>query len=407
MLFRPVLSHLRPLVAGAARRLPAAPRQRAFAGLPRRADLQAPPARWARRYAGRARGQHEEQNDDGGGSEGYPDYSGRRVLLLRPTLWALTFTAGAYYVCSSAYVDRQEEEARREARGALGLLWARTGADTEAERIHALMGDARVRRLVGGRYRVASEAHARAVRRIAHLPEWVPFELRRSAAAAAGSWYGESRATRCVYTLVGINAAVFAMWRLPRLLPFMARRFLHDPRSGRSYTLLTSAFSHRDLWHFGFNMMALASFGRPVAEALGPEHFTAFYLSAAMASGLASHLLSPLRAATILPTLGASGAVYAVVGMTMMLFPESKIALIFLPFIPVTISQAFPALLAYDFVGAALNWTAFNHIAHLGGGLYGLAYVQWCSGLWGRAVRAVVDRRVAKRASAAAAAADQ
>ncbi|KAJ1830552.1 hypothetical protein LPJ63_004858 [Coemansia sp. RSA 2711] len=182
------------------------------------------------------------------------------------------------------------------------------------------------------------------IRRVARLPEWVPNELKRTIVALSDKWYQLSRGTQCVYAIVGLNAVVFGMWQVPRLLPFMIRRFLHDPRSGLSYTMLTSTFSH------------------------------------------------PL----ILPSLGASGAVYGVVGATMMMFPRAQIALIFLPFIPMTISQAFPALLAYDFVGAVLGWKTFNHIAHLGGGLYGIAYTEWGIEYWNKLVREIRRRRQEK-----------
>ncbi|KAI9506074.1 hypothetical protein BX070DRAFT_182208, partial [Coemansia spiralis] len=184
------------------------------------------------------------------------------------------------------------------------------------------------------------------------------------------------------YALAGVNTLVFGMWQIPRLLPFMARCFLHDPRTGLSYTMLTSTFSHREIWHFLFNNIALVSFGTGVANAIGAEQFSAFYLSAGVFSSLASHLLAPLRPALILPSLGASGAVYSVIGATMLLFPHTKIALIFLPFIPFTLTQAFPVLMAYDFAGAVLGWQTFNHIAHFAGGLYGLAYTQWGLELW-------------------------
>ncbi|KAI8324149.1 rhomboid-domain-containing protein [Martensiomyces pterosporus] len=234
------------------------------------------------------------------------------------------------------------------------------------------------------------------VRRIAHLPGWVPFELKRTAVAFSDKWYRLSRGERCVYTIAGLNAAVFGLWQIPRLLPLMARTFLHDPRTGLSYTMLTSSFSHREVWHFLFNSIALVSFGTAVADAMGAEQFTAFYLSAGVASSLVSHVLAPLRPALILPSLGASGAVYAVVGATMMMYPNAKIALIFLPFIPVTISQAFPALMAYDLAGAVLGWQSFNHLAHLGGGLFGIAYAEWGMDAWARLTKAIEARRTAK-----------
>ncbi|KAJ1962618.1 hypothetical protein GGI12_002545 [Dipsacomyces acuminosporus] len=176
----------------------------------------------------------------------------------------------------------------------------------------------------------------------------------------------------------------------------MARAFLHDPRTGLSYTMLTSTFSHREVWHFLFNSVALVSFGTSIANVMGVEQFTAFYLSAGVVSSLVSHVLAPLRPALILPSLGASGAVYAVVGATMSMYPNAKIALIFLPFIPLTISQAFPALMAYDLAGAVMGWQTFNHLAHLGGGLFGIAYAEWGADLWVRLTKAIEAQRAGK-----------
>ncbi|KAJ1869003.1 hypothetical protein LPJ55_005654 [Coemansia sp. RSA 990] len=231
------------------------------------------------------------------------------------------------------------------------------------------------------------------VRRIARLPDWVPYELKRTAVAFSGTWYQLSRGERCVYTIAAVNAVVFGMWQIPRLLPFMTRSFLHNPSSGLSYTMLTSSFSHSELWHFAFNSIALVSFGIPVANAMGAEQFTAFYLSAGVLSSLASHLLAPLRPALILPSLGASGAVYGVLGATMMMFPNSHVALIFLPFIPISISHAFTALLAYDFAGAVLGWKTFGHIAHLSGGLYGVGYLKYGTDYWKSLVNKLISYR--------------
>ncbi|KAJ2089820.1 hypothetical protein IW138_003114 [Coemansia sp. RSA 986] len=129
------------------------------------------------------------------------------------------------------------------------------------QRVWELMNDVQVQALVGRSHRVNGIAHAKKIRFIARLPHWVPFELKRTAISFADQWYHLSQSKRCVYTLVGINAVVFGMWHIPRLLPLMARSFLHDPRSGRAYTMLTSTFSHKDFLHFAFNNIALVSFG--------------------------------------------------------------------------------------------------------------------------------------------------
>ncbi|KAJ2732963.1 hypothetical protein IW152_003457, partial [Coemansia sp. BCRC 34962] len=318
--------------------------------------------------------------------------SGGQVLLLRPIVWTAIFTTGVYYLCTESFV-KHREQLRNSSRYFFGRLGNFYGASADDSLIADLMSDPKVQSLVGWSHAVVGLSHAKTLSRIARLPDWVPFELKRTAVAFADRWYTLSRGQRCVYTIAALNAVVLGMWQIPRLLPFMARVFMHDPRTGRSYTLLTSSFSHREVWHFAFNTIALVSFGSTVADAMSVEQFTAFYLSAGVISGLASHLLSPLRAALIMPSLGASGAVYAVVGASMMLNPDSKIALIFLPFVPIAISHAFPALLAYDFLGAVLGWQKFGHVAHLTGGLLGIAYAKWGMDQWAQLVRAIEARR--------------
>ncbi|KAJ2443900.1 hypothetical protein GGF42_006482 [Coemansia sp. RSA 2424] len=337
-----------------------------------------------RRYESEEEPQWEYRPEDGP--------SGGRVLLLRPIVWTAAFTTGVYYLCSESFV-KHREQLRQSSHYYFGRLGNFYGGSADDSQIVDLMSDPKVQRLVGWSHAVTGLGHARTLSRIARLPDWVPFELKRTVAAFADRWHTLSRGQRCVYTIAALNAVVLGMWQIPRLLPLMARAFLHDPRTGRSYTLLTSSFSHREIWHFAFNTIGLVSFGAAAANAMGVEQFTAFYLSAGVISGLASHLLSPLRPALIMPSLGASGAVYAVVGASMMLAPDSKIALIFLPFVPISISQAFPALLAYDFLGALLGWRKFGHVAHLAGGLLGIAYVQWGMEQWAHLIRSIEMQR--------------
>ncbi|KAI9229919.1 MAG: hypothetical protein DHS80DRAFT_1216, partial [Piptocephalis tieghemiana] len=148
-----------------------------------------------------------------------------------------------------------------------------------------------------------------------------------------------SEGQKTLGVLIGINVLVFAAWQIPMLRPFMHRHFTHTPGSGKSYTLLTSAFSHQELWHLGFNMVGLYSFGKAVHHILGTEQFLSFYLSSAILSGLASHHMKLLLRNTrpLVPSLGASGALFGLLGLSAYLFPETHVSLIFLPMIPISI----------------------------------------------------------------------
>lgn len=79
---------------------------------------------------------------------------------------------------------------------------------------------------------------------------------------------------------------------------------------GEVYRLLTSAFLHGGLLHLLLNMYALFMFGPPIEAALGRLRFVALYL----VSALGGSALSYAFAAPNQPSLGASGAVFGLLG---------------------------------------------------------------------------------------------
>ncbi|KAK3808567.1 MAG: hypothetical protein J3Q66DRAFT_264365, partial [Benniella sp.] len=139
---------------------------------------------------------------------------------------------------------------------------------------------------------------------------------------------------KLVYPIVAINVMIFGTWQYAegkakrfqdgRLYLFMFKNFassLTNLREGRLWTLLTSAFSHKDWYHILLNTMVFLSFGPPVWEMLGTRRFLAVYLGSAIVSSLASigyyaYLGPYLRRIQHKPevnpihySLGASGAV--------------------------------------------------------------------------------------------------
>ena len=141
--------------------------------------------------------------------------------------------------------------------------------------------------------------------------------------------------------------------------------------------------SHNSFVHMAVNNIALVGFASTtshwmvvsesrVAPSL-PEsttlyHFIAYYLSAGTFASLISHIFSArfiwprlvgksLSKTTrvILPALGASGAVYACLGLTAMAFPTGEVSLLFLPF-TMHVSTAFMGLVAFDAIGAVTAW---------------------------------------------------
>jgi membrane associated rhomboid family serine protease len=89
---------------------------------------------------------------------------------------------------------------------------------------------------------------------------------------------------------------------------------------GDYWRLLTSAFLHESVLHIAFNMYALYLFGPFVERALGTWRFIAAYLTAAMVGSVFVYLLSDPRILTI----GASGAIFGLFGIALILLLRAK-----------------------------------------------------------------------------------
>ena len=86
--------------------------------------------------------------------------------------------------------------------------------------------------------------------------------------------------------------------------------------------VLTSMFLHGGVLHFGGNMLFLWIFGDNVEDRMGHGRFVAFYLLCGAAAALAQTAMSP---DSVVPMVGASGAVAGVMGAYFVLYPHSRI----------------------------------------------------------------------------------
>ncbi|NOY47181.1 MAG: rhomboid family intramembrane serine protease [Chlorobi bacterium] len=207
---------------------------------------------------------------------------------------------------------------------------------------------------------------------------------------------------------------------------------LHFPKNDlfQIWQIITHMFMHATyvttangptiyIQHILFNMFALWMFGTAVERAIGQKKFIFFYISAGLGaallqlgyyyfkfySGMDALTASGLDQTTIMNTLnegkyntgwntilgsdglqsflgvfnssmvGASGAIMGVLVAFGMLFPESKLMLIFLP-IPIKAKYFIPAIIALDLISAITGQSFFSpgntaYIAHIGGALTG------------------------------------
>lgn len=209
-----------------------------------------------------------------------------------------------------------------------------------------------------------------------------PF-IRDQVERLCNGWHGMSDNQRVTWLIIGLNAVVFGAWRIPSLQRQMNIWFVDHALTRHSVTMLTACFSHQSTLHFAANMYAFHSFAPTLMDKMGggPEHFLAFYLSAGMFSSLFSRLMRPWLMSgggMMQGSLGASGALFAMLGVLAWQSPNDRLQLIFLPAVTFTAMQGLAGLMVVDAVGLAMRSTVFDHCAHLGGALVGLAYARFC-----------------------------
>ena len=224
------------------------------------------------------------------------------------------------------------------------------------------------------------------------------------------------RLTEAIKHLIIINVILFVV---PQMLNLdLAQIFaLYFPQNENFgfWQYVTHMFMHGGFSHILFNMYALWAFGTPLEQMWGKKKFLFFYFSAGLGAGAIYTLvnyyqfngvyeqligfgLSATDIQTILetgsyntalvdlttremtefynlyhtPAVGASGAVYGILVAFGMMYPNAKLALIFLP-IPIAAKYFIPVMIFGDLFFGVTKYSIGNiaHFAHIGGALIG------------------------------------
>ncbi|RCH80568.1 hypothetical protein CU098_000700 [Rhizopus stolonifer] len=303
-----------------------------------------------------------------------------------PVLYGITLCAGTFMVAGTVF-DRNQQ-----------TLWDRIRAHSRQWSLFGISDESLLtelwkekRDMIIERRRAILENLARRLDNM-HLPT----DIKRALWMVGEKLTSMSEAEKTLAGLIAINTVVFGLWKVPRLTSLMSQWFLHLPGSKKNITLLTSCFSHQEFFHFTLNMVGLWSFGKVVHDALGREQFIAMYLGAGVGANVISHVcsLALRRSRPLLPSLGASGAIYSLVAATAIMYPNSSISLIFLPMIPIQLGFALPALMAFDAAGILFKWRMFDHFAHLAGASLGIGYLTYGEQyIWTPLIRKIHESR--------------
>jgi membrane associated rhomboid family serine protease len=139
------------------------------------------------------------------------------------------------------------------------------------------------------------------------------------------------------------------------------------------WQFITSMFLHGDFFHLLFNMLGLFFFGPDLEWRWGKKTFLKFYFAIGILSALFQYVLN---INSMIPSIGASGAVYGVIGAYAALYPDRQIILMIFPIKMkyfVLFLMIIPAFLGT--IGAEGS-PGIAHAVHISGVLLGIAYAR-------------------------------
>ena len=150
-------------------------------------------------------------------------------------------------------------------------------------------------------------------------------------------------------------------------------------------TLLSSMFMHGGWMHLGGNMLYLWIFGDNIEHRFGGKVFLLFYLFTGIVGSLTHIYLAP---DSIIPLVGASGAISGILGAYIVMFPWNKVnVIIFYRFITI------PAILAIGLWAGMQFFMGYNSLANMGQS-GGTAYAAHIGGFVAGALLGLIGRMI-------------
>ena len=160
--------------------------------------------------------------------------------------------------------------------------------------------------------------------------------------------------------------------------PLMTRLFALNPVTfiRRPWQLVTYMFMHGSFFHIFFNMYTLYIFGSVLENVWGTKKFLVFYFITGIGAALV-HIGVQYLTGDFALTVGASGAIYGILMGYAMLYPDSRLSLIFPP---VTMKAKWFVLIFAGIellLGVTGTQAGVAHFAHLGGLVFGFILMMY------------------------------
>jgi membrane associated rhomboid family serine protease len=192
-----------------------------------------------------------------------------------------------------------------------------------------------------------------------------------------------------IILVVTLATSLAGLYGSPKIIEQSLFRPYWFLRRRQYATVVTSGLVHADLPHLIFNLITFYFFAFQLEKQIGGARFAALYLLGLVVSDAGTYFKH--RNDPDYASLGASGAISAVLFASIVYFPWQKLFIIPIP-VPIPAPIFAIGYVAYSWYSARQARGRINHDAHLGGALFGLAFValtdpgayrqllQWASG---------------------------
>lgn len=153
---------------------------------------------------------------------------------------------------------------------------------------------------------------------------------------------------------------------------------IHGLRVWQPFTYI---FLHGDLFHLLINMLMLWMFGRELEQVWGKRRFLNYFFLCGVGAGIIEVLVKLWAVVNgsetaLVPTIGASGAIFGILIANAVLFPDRRIWLIPLP-VTIPMRPYVAVMAAIEFFGTLKSGgDGISHLCHLGGMLVGYIYLR-------------------------------